>query len=329
MSLSDTMNQIKKIKVVAETEVLEQPRETLGGRLSRQTRAKEDLKGLTEKYRQELLRSAVFILVSGSGNKEFVKIATDALGFFQANANQVYSDIAGQVSPQLYAGKESNPGLMDVVSRVLENKALEIGVTGYPMIKFRQEFRRKISDRTDFEALLKQILNAQVGTELVGAQAVKSILTDAIEAEHSGKTTPILLAVGEDDSDLSEGLRRISSNVASVYIDSSAVNNESVLKTMLELKTMMSLGRNASLEIKGQDLIPELLEAAAIKSAENMGAAESLTIPLDLKDGETEDQALERTLTDLNTALMETKTETKTLTAKERKALERQNKNKN
>lgn len=285
MSLQVLISKINEIKPFADTEVEEQPRATLGGRLARQKKAKEDLKVLTESYRQELLRSALFILVTGSGREEFLKLATETFGFFQADSEKFYADIADQVHPQLYVGKESSPGVLDIVSRLLENKALEVGISGYPMITFRQEFGRIIKDKSDFQSLVKQVIGTQVGTEVVGAQAIKTILPAALRAEHSGKTTPILLSVETADDSLLIGLRRMSRKVGVITAEAGQVDGASVMAAMNELKIQLSdstdlatatvtktpesaFGSQDSVEAEGGVITQEMVLEAARVTAE-------------------------------------------------------------
>lgn len=241
MSLEKIMAEITRLRPLAETEVTEEPRSTLGGRLQRQKKAKEDLKSLSESYRQSLLTSAVFVLVIGKQKESFVEMATEKLNFFSADPDQFYNDIAAQISPSLYDGKESSPNVLDVVTRVLENKAMEVGITGYPLVTFKQEYRRVIKGRNEFQALIKQIISGQVGTEVVGAQAVKSILTKALDIGHKAKTTPILLTIKDEASLnlLADGLKRISRRVVIVQSGELELDERSVVNALASIKNEM------------------------------------------------------------------------------------------
>lgn len=319
MSLQRIMNEIKKTKQFANEEVLDEPRETLGGRLSRKRKAQADMRSLTEEYRIELLRSAVFVLVTGETHEQFVKIASEEMKFFSADVNQFYSDIASQVSPQLYDGKESNPNLLDVVSRVLETKALEVGILGYPMIMFKQEHRRVIRGKSEFISLVKQIISAQMGTEVIGIQAAKSILNKAIDMGHDAKTTPILLSVS-DETELKQlivGLSRLTKSIAIVRSNIEATTT-SVRSALASVKSQ--LGRVSIPEVTTTLEVPsEATEELAMQAAMNMGAAESMSVLIEQKDGETTDEAIDRTLAEIDKALVSKIEENKVLTKKERK----------
>lgn len=239
MSLQQILEKIKSVQPFANENVDEGPIETLAGRRARQRQAKEELKSLTESYRQELLKSAVFILVTGPERDNFVKIANEELKFFSADPDAFYMDLVNRISPQLYAGKPSNSNLLDVLTRHLEDKAMEVGILGYPMVTFKQEYRRMINDREDFLDLVKEIINGQVGSEVAGVQAAKLILNDAIKAGHSANTTPILMSV-EDESEaatLSVGLRRLSGKV--VTVSATEANSKSVAQKMKEVRAQL------------------------------------------------------------------------------------------
>lgn len=275
MSLQSLMQEIKKIKPMADGELSEEPRNTYTGRSARQRKAKEDLTKLIEQYRVALLQSAVFVLVTGTGRDAFTKIANDDFGFFKVDAEQFYKDIALQISPQLYDNREASPGLLDVISRVLENKALEVGISGYPMVTFRQEFRRIIKGRSELQALIKQVISTQVGTEVVGAQAIKTILNDAITAELSGKTVPILFSLESIDASLVEGLRRISHRVGVVTVDTDALSSKEASDALNDLKMQMGIstavaktfvfGSEESVSISDGVLTQEIVEDAMSK----------------------------------------------------------------
>lgn len=353
MTLQSIMAEIKRLKPLADTEVAEHPRETLGGRLSRQKRAKEELKGLTETYRRALLNSALFILVTGTARDLFVEKATSSMGFFSADPEQFYKDIAGQVSPQLYLGKESSPNVLDVVTRILENKAMDVGITGYPMVTFRQEYRRVIKSKEEFVALVKQILNVQVGAEVVAAQAVKTVLPAAMSAGHEAKTTPILMSVESIDEATVKALMRVG-GVGIIQINGEEVTEEDVLSTMGEIRrqrdsgmrpmeTLVELERQVAANLAEKEA--SLLEASgltvdqiadlALQNQADFGAdgsaygTEASVAPVEggqLTQEMVEAAALKAIAT--GHRVKEEPSALKQMTAKERKALEKANKNK-
>lgn len=198
MSLEKVLEQIKTVKPVANEDVDSGPAETLAGRRGRKRQAQDTLKRLREEYANELLRGSLFILVTGAARDEFSSAASESFGCFASDPESFYRELADRVSPVLYNGKEGTAGLFDVVGRHLEDKALEIGILGYPQMIFKQHYNRHIATKDDFVGLLKQAINEQVGGEIVGIHAVRSVVDTAIEKGHSAKVTPIVLNTSDD-----------------------------------------------------------------------------------------------------------------------------------
>lgn len=215
MSLQTVLEEIKKLKPFAEEDVDAGPVDTLSGRRGRKHQAQERLKVLRREYITDLMKSSVFIVASGVGRDEFAKIATENFGFFSADPEEFYRDLASRISPSLYSGKESVSNIFDVLGRYLEDKAMELGIIGYPQLIFKQQYRKAINSAAEFQELVKQAVNEQLGTEIVGIQAVNSLVDKAIAKGHSDKITPIVLATGDEQLalDLVKDLERLTSRV--------------------------------------------------------------------------------------------------------------------
>jgi hypothetical protein len=217
MSLSKVLEQIEKIKPVALEDVDSGPVETMTARRGRKRNAEEQLKLLRMQYTQDLLRSAVFILVTGGNREEFVNIATanTDYGAFKADPETFYRDLANRIAPALYEGKESVANLFDVLGRHLEDKANELGVLEYPQLRFKAEYNKTINNKEEFVQLVKTAINEQVGGELVGVQSVLSITDQAIDTGHKASVTPVLLSTGDEKLalDLVEALNRLTPRV--------------------------------------------------------------------------------------------------------------------
>jgi hypothetical protein len=216
MALDTTIQKIKELKTIAETEVTEHPVETLRGRRGQQIQALEQLRDLRISYRRDLLNTAMFFVVLGSERKTFEQITTQKkIGFFSADPEEFFADLSRRVAPALYAGKESVSNVFDVLGRHLEDKANELDIVGYPQLIFRESYVSTLSNEKDFAKLVRRAVNEQMGSEVVGVQAVNSILDKAIDKGHSSKTTPIVLST--DDVEfalkLSLDLQRLTSRV--------------------------------------------------------------------------------------------------------------------
>lgn len=212
-ALQKTLAKIQETQVLANSEVNEQPRDTYRGRVGRQKKAKEQLTALKETYRQDLLNSAVFIVVSGSSAMEFRDLS-NAQGCFRADPNALYESLVSDIPTSLY-GREGTGSLFDMMTRHLEDQALELGVIGYPQLQYKKEYQKTVKTKAEFLAVVKKAINDQVGAELVGIKAIKEIVDLAIDKGHKSKITPIILAT--DDAslalELDTALQRISSRV--------------------------------------------------------------------------------------------------------------------
>jgi len=236
MSLETILKEIKQVKPFAEENVETGALETLTGRRGRKRQAQDRLIKLREDYINELMRSAVFILVSGDSRNEFTALAKD-FHSFTADPETFYRDLANRVAPVLYKGKTFVSSVFDVLSRHLEDKANELNIISYPQLIFKNTYQREIKDIEDFVALIKMAINEQMGSEIAGIQAVHSIADEAIEKGHASKITPIVLNSKDDQltMDLLKELTRLSPKVFLVVAGKSSramksINGAFVLK---------------------------------------------------------------------------------------------------
>lgn len=215
MSLQTILEQVKQATATAAIDIEAAPPQTISGLRGRKRQAEERLKTLKEDYAKEMLRSAVFILTTGAEQAEFSQLAVADFGCLSSEANGFYSDLAGRVPTVLYRNKDATSALFDVLGRHLEDKAMELGVVGYPQLLFKQQYSRHLSTKEDFISLIRQAVNEQVGGEFAGIHVVKSLVDAAILKNHAGKTTPIVLT-SEDGAtvvDLLSALKRLTPNV--------------------------------------------------------------------------------------------------------------------
>lgn len=220
MSLSKVLEEIKKVYPYINEDVDSGPPETLSGRRGRKNQAVESMKRLKRQYTSELLQTAAYILVLGDKRDLFASIATENYQCFNCNPDTFFQDLANRVPQSLYLGKEGMSNIFDILGRHLEDKALDLDIVAYPQLIFRQEYSRHLSSREDFTALVRQAVVDQVGGELVGIQAVHSLVVAAIERDHTAKFTPILLPTSDDKFALTvaRDLGRISKRVFVVSV---------------------------------------------------------------------------------------------------------------
>jgi hypothetical protein len=215
MSLSQVLEQIKKVKPLAEEDISSGPRETYAGREGRKRNAVEQLGTLKEQYIDELRMSAVFILVSGSNKEDFANIAQSEYKCFKADPEGFYKDLANRLPEELYTHKTPTANLFDVMGRHLEDKANEMKIVGYPQLIMKNKYQRAVKSREDFVSLIKEAINDQVGSEIAGIHAIRSIADTAINSDHGSKMTPIVMATDDETLalDLKNTLGRLGSQV--------------------------------------------------------------------------------------------------------------------
>ncbi len=213
MSLQKTLEQIKVLKPIAEENINDGPRETYSGREGRKRNAVSQLKDLKEQYIAELRLSAVFILVAGSAKDQFAETAKTEFKCFTADPEGFYKDLADRLPVTLYNQKTPPSNLFDIMGRHLEDKAQEMQIVGYPQMVFHSKYQKACNGKEDFKNLIKEAINDQVGSEIAGLHVIRSLVDEAIQAEHGGKITPIILAT--DDEKLALDLKGTLSRIGS------------------------------------------------------------------------------------------------------------------
>jgi hypothetical protein len=193
MSLETTIKELKTLKPFAEENVEEGPYETLNGRRGRKNNAIEQISNLKRQYLSELLASAIFIVTVGSKRDEFEKIATGkGFNLFSTDPETFYKDLASRVDKRVY-GFAGQTDIFDILGRHLEDKMIELGLTQYNQLIFKESYIQPINNLEQLTGVIKTAINDQIGAEIVAVQAVNSIVDKAVEVEHKTPTTPIVL----------------------------------------------------------------------------------------------------------------------------------------
>lgn len=238
MSLTQTMEKIKTNLPYTTEDVDSGPRETMAARRGRKARAIDEVKTLKREYRQGLLQSAVFIITTGSEKDAFGSWAASPFECFVANPSLFYEQLANRIPEVLWKGKESMVNLFDVIGRHLYDMAVDLDLNEYDQLIFKQEHYVSIKTKADLVALLKKALNAQVGSEIVGIQAVTSIVDIAIERSHTAKATPIVLATDDEALalDLESSLRRLNPRGVFLVVAGKGTKNLRAVPGVISIK---------------------------------------------------------------------------------------------
>lgn len=201
MSLDTILKEMKTLKVFAEEDPDSGPAETMVGRRGRKQQAIQRLVDLKTEYSIDLRNSVVFIIAAGPKRAEFEQIAIgEKIGLFSSDPETFYTDLANRIHPSLYTKNASSSNLFDILGRHLEDKMLEmLGPTGeYNQLIFKEKYIGHVNTPQEFSQVIKTAINEQIGSEVVGLQALSSILDKAIANGHKGLTTPIVLPTGDE-----------------------------------------------------------------------------------------------------------------------------------
>jgi len=218
MTLNELLKEISKFKAIASQDPEVGPVETSAARMGRYRNAVEQVEMLTKEYTRELLRKACFILVTGSEKEEFANLASEKFECLTSEADALYVELVSKIDQTLFSGKQNVSELLEVTSRVLEDKATEIGISVYPMLQFKQQYEKQINTREDFLSVLKTAINEQVGGEIVGIDAASRLTETAIARNFLAPVAPIVLTTNDLDLfiKLSSDLERLTPRVFNV-----------------------------------------------------------------------------------------------------------------
>jgi hypothetical protein len=208
MSLVKILKEITVNRPNAEMDVALGSPSTYGGRIGLKRAATESMKRLKRDYRNELMDSTVFIVVAGADKDTFTSLASsEAFECFATDPEEFYRDLVSRVNPTLF-GRENVRNLFNVAGNVLEDKALELDINSYNGLSFNEKYNRPATTPEEFTQIIKTAINDQVGPEIVGINAINSIVDKAIQKNHNAEVTPLILNTSDEKFalDLYKGL---------------------------------------------------------------------------------------------------------------------------
>ncbi len=218
MSLSNLLKEIESNQVNANIDLNDKkkvPPATYGGHKGLKVAAIENIRRLKIDYRNKLLSSTVFIVVTGPAKDEFAQLASnETFGCFSADPDALFKEMTSKIDPTLF-GREGVNHLFGIASRVLEDKANELDITSYPMLMFNEKYNKAVRKAEELVPLLRAAVVDQVGSELVGLNAIYSLVDQAIEKKHEAEVTPVVFNTSDEAFalDLSKNLKRLSKSV--------------------------------------------------------------------------------------------------------------------
>lgn len=193
MSLSSILKEIETNRPNAEMDIQMGSPNTYGGRVGLKRAATEALIRLKNQYSKELLGSASFIVVTGSGKDAFTELATnDTFECFSSDPEEFFKDLVSRIDKSLF-GRENTGNLFNIANRVLYDKAMELGLGSYVEMQFSDRYNSAVNSAEDLVPLIRDAISDKMGAEIVGINAASSIADRAIKKGHAALVTPILL----------------------------------------------------------------------------------------------------------------------------------------
>jgi hypothetical protein len=157
-------------------------------------RAKENLKGLYYTYKNELQKRIIFIMVNGKSSKKFAETFLDSgLSGASFSAEEFYTNIIDRIAPEVYTNKSLSNSMVEIIGAHLEDRAMEIGVNGYPALLYKSEYAAHINNKEELVDVFAKMLNEQVGGEFVGVDYLDQATSKAVKEEFTGKVLPIIV----------------------------------------------------------------------------------------------------------------------------------------
>lgn len=227
-NLQSIMQEIKKTKAVAESKPGEnvQTRRIKAGKIMQ---AKESLKDLYTKYREEIKKNSIFILAVGSEAEKFAKTAEKEYQCFAVKADGLYEELLEKVPTSLYMNKLASRNMFEHLQARLEERAMDIGIMAFQPLYFEAKFKKMVNSKEEALDLVKRAINDKVGAELVGIDAIERVSIEAVNRDFEGQVMPIVLYTNDNalTKELTSDLKRLTKKI---FVISSGNNVEKDLQ---------------------------------------------------------------------------------------------------
>ena len=234
MSLSRILDEINQQKEIAQQDLNVISPKALPYKKGQVNSAKQKLENLYVDYKNEVLKSAVFILVTGSESEKFASIAEEKFKCFSVDGKAMFKDILNKVNPQLYKNKKINSFVFEVFGNILEEKMKALDVKAYNQLIFDTKYSRVVKDEKEMLDVVALAVTDIVGSEVVGLDALERVTQKAVNKNYKSKIVPILVHSQDEDfiASITEGLKRLNPKVVRV----SAGATQTDLKTKISLE---------------------------------------------------------------------------------------------
>lgn len=218
MSLEQILEKINNEKVVAEMDLDTVSPRALPYKKGQVESAKHRLEGLYIDYKNELLKRAVFILVTGEESSQFADIAKEEYSCFSTDGKVMFKEIVDQLSPDLYVDKTVNAPIFDVVGNILEDKMKMLDIVSYNSLIFNAKYQKTVKTKGDMVDVVKEAISDIVGGEVIGLDALERVTSEAVNKNYKSGIVPILIHSNDENFilNISDSLRKLNPRVVRV-----------------------------------------------------------------------------------------------------------------
>lgn len=198
MSIKSVMNQIKEKTIVANDDLKDATNNTRPMREGFKRQAKESLEDLQNEYRNLLIQSSSFLIVTGSLGKELCDLAANEPGVFVGNPEDFFTDLVSRIDSRAFMNRTADGTTFEALGYGLELVAREIGVKSYPQLRFKAEYAQTLSSPEDMVKLAQKAVSDSVGNEMSALYSLNGVLKTALNRGHEESFTPILLNTSDE-----------------------------------------------------------------------------------------------------------------------------------
>lgn len=233
MSLATILDEINQQKEIAQQDLNVISPKALPYKKGQVNSAKQKLENLYVDYKNEVLKNAVFILVTGDQSEVFATIAEEKFKCFSVDAKTMFKEMVTKVSPQLYKNKKINAFVFETLGNLLEDKMKMLDVKSYNQLIFDSKYSLVVKDEEEMLDVVSLAVTDIVGSEVVGLDALERVTQKAVDKNYKSKIVPILVH-NKDEAFISlitDGLKKLNPRVIKVAAG----------KVQTDLKTKISL----------------------------------------------------------------------------------------
>jgi len=218
MSLGSILDRIKAEKDVAEQDINQISPRALPYKKGQIRSAKERLEGLYIDYKNEMLKRAIFILVTGNKSELFAEIAEKDFKCFKVDGKEFFKEIVNELHPEIYEGKKMNASVFDIVGNVLEDKMKRLDIMSYDSLRFTTDYSRVVKNKNEMVNLVKDAVVNIVGGEVVALDALEKVAARAVNDNYKSKLVPILIHTNDENfvTSVSDNFRVLTPKVVRV-----------------------------------------------------------------------------------------------------------------